>query len=532
MKLTKSIGLTLIILITLTACSPKKLPEENTNISVTEPVKVAPTIVSIEASADRSYQDFFSEDPSSQLTQYITDIYHPDKTLYNLLFEAVMNKEKSVDISSYDLTPKQIMNTVSSIYEQAGLQLFYLNRVNWSKDYKTISITYRPYSDAQIKKDQDTFYSKMNHLLYNVAPNHYDPYQKFFAVYDYVTKHSAYTDDINDETTTTPSSLLVNQKSICGGFSTIANYVLNFVGVPTDYISNEAHAWNLVNLLGNYYYTDFTWGSDYTINYSNLNTALMNYQARMEGLDHLGYGDQKIIVGYPGGLEETPKDSADNRYDFLRNIYNNYALDIDHDWIYYSDAQGIRRIHLDGTGEELVISEPGFQLKSFNGVLYFTDENHKLYQWEEGKDPVILDASAVNALELIDGKLLYKIEYDITDVHEIDLSKFVLEDFQANSSHHFESYQLPKQQTFQIVITFSDQMLSQPLEDHIGLFSSTGREIPISMVWQEDHKKLMIRLKAYINQEEEVSLKVLSGIEAVNGLSTLEQYDKMIQFID
>lgn len=532
MKLTKFIGLALIIIITLTACSPKKLPEENTTITATEPVKVAPKITAIEVLADLSYRDFFSENPYSQLTQYINDTYHPDQTLYNLLFEAVINMESSIDLTAYDFTPEQIMNTVSSIYEQAGLQLFYLNRANWSKDYKTINFTYRAYSKAQIKNYQDTFYSQMNHLLYNVAPSHYDPYQKFFAVYEYVTKHSAYTDDMNDETTTTPSSLLVNQKSICGGFSTIANYVLNFIGVPTDYISNEAHAWNLVNLLGNYYYTDFTWGSDYSINYSNLSTALMNYQARMEGLNNQGYGDQKIIVGYPGGLEETPKDSMDNRYDFLKDIYDNYALDIDHDWIYYSTAQGIHRIHLDGTGEELVTTEPGFQLKSFNGALYFTDENQKLYHWEEGNDPVILNASAVNALELIDSKLRYKIEYDITDVHEIDLSKFVLEDFKADSSLHYETYQLPKQQTFQIVITFSDQMLSQSLEDHIGLFSSTGKDIPISMVWQEDHKKLMIRSKAYINQEEEVSLKILSGIEAANGLSTLEQYDKTIQFID
>jgi len=547
MKLTKYIGLALILTMSLAACSPQALSVGNTSTipdismnttvtsaitTTTEPVKVAPNVMDMEVLADRSYQDFFVEDPYSQLTKYMIDVYHPDMKLYNLLFQAVVNKEKSVDISSYNLTPDQIMNTVSSIYEQAGLQLFYLNRAKWSKEYKTINITYREYSEEQIKNYQDTFYSQINHLLYNVAPSNYDPYQKFFAVYEYVTKYSGYSDDMNDETTTTPGSLLVNQKSICGGFSSIANYVLNFVGVPSDYISNEVHAWNIVNLMGNYYYTDFTWGASYSSNISFLNTALMDDQVRKIGLDDLGYGDSKIIVGYPGGSEKTPEECTDNRYKFLKDIYENYALDIDNKWIYYSNNQGIHRIRLDGTGEELVTPEPGFQIKVFDGVLYFTDENMILYQWEEGKTPVSLDSSAVTYLELKDNKLRYNVGSDTNDIREISLSKFMPENFQADSSQHFASYQLPKEQTFQIVITFSEQMSSQSLEDYIGLFSKTGKNIPISMVWSEDYKELTIRSKEFINQEEGVSLKVASGIEAVSGLRTVDHYDIAIQLID
>jgi hypothetical protein len=514
----------------MVACSTK-------NLSDTEQVKAAPKVMDMEVLADRSYQDFFSEDPYSQLTKYIIDTYHPDRELYNFLFKAIVNKEKSVDTSSYKLTPEQIMNTVSGIYEQAGLQLFYLNRAKWSKDYKTINITYREVSEEQIKNYQDTFYSQMNHLLYNVAPSDYDPYQKFFAVYEYVTKHAGYTDDMNDDTTTTPGSLLVNQKSICGGFSSIANYVLNFVGVPTDYISNDAHAWNIVNLMGNYYSTDFTWGAIYDSNISFLNTALMDSKVRKMGLDNLGYGDSKSIVGYPGGSEETPEDCTDNRYDFLKDIYENYALDIDNKWIYYStysNDQGIHRIRLDGTGEELVTPKPGFQIKAFDGVLYFADadENMMLYKWEEGKAPVSLDSSTVTYLELKDNKLRYNVAKDTNDIREISLSKFIPENFQADSSQHFASYQLPKNQTFQIVITFSEQMSSQSMEDYIGLISKTGKNIPIAMVWSEDYKKLTIRSKEFINQEEGVSLKVASGIEAVSGLRTVDHYDKAIQFID
>lgn len=387
-------------------------------------------------------------------------------------------------------------------------------------------------SEEQIKNYQDTFYSQMNHLLYNVAPSDYDPYQKFFAVYDYVTRHSAYTDDMNDETTMSPGSLLVNQKSICGGFSSIANYALNFVGVPTDYISNEVHAWNIVNLMGNYYYTDFTWGASYSSNISFLNTALMDYKVRKMGLDDLGYGDLKIIVGYPGGSEGTPEDCTDNRYDFLKDIYENYALDIDNKWIYYSNDQGIHRIRLDGTGEELLTPKPGFQIKAFGGVLYFTDENMMLYQWEEGKALVSLDSSAVTYLELKDNKLRYNVGNDTNEISEISLSKFMPENFQADSSQHFAPYQILKEQTFQIVITFSEQMSSQPLEDYIGLISKTGKNIPISMVWSEDYKKLTIRSKEFINQKEGVSLKVAAGIEAVSGLRTVDHYDRAIQFID
>lgn len=524
-----------IVVLIVQGCSKKDpIIKDNIHPIVTidptvEPIKPVElsSVTSIDVVTDMSYQEFFTQDPYSELSAYIRETYEEiDPELYNYLFQAVINQKTSVDISSFSLSKEQIMQTCSSLYEQAGFQLFYLSRVKWSNDYKTVNFIYKEYSNDDIAELLATFYSKINHLLYNVAPKDYNSYQRFYSVYDYITKHASYTDDMSDENTHSPYSILMNGKGICGGYSMLANYVLNFVDIPTEYISNEPHAWNMVTLDNKRYHTDMTWGAGYgDVNY--LNTILMDDEDRMAGLNNMGFGDYPIIVGYPRNNPITPNSAIDHDFKLYNDIFNNFSLDIDDEYVYFTDYIGINRVKLDGTEKELILEAAVNAFTTYNSVIFYVNENFQLYQYEIGKTPVLLDNSiSVNYLKVEDGILIYGDMYEEKE-KEIDLNEFSLLKI-AKNLNNMENILVMDQQTFEINITFSEEMDTSFLpKEQIGLVCE-DRMIPNHMVWNETGDGLIIRTKDLLESGMELKLYVLPGIIDNNGNGTEDGYDMAI----
>jgi hypothetical protein len=68
---------------------------------------------------------------------------------------------------------------------------------------------------------------------------------------------------ILDERQTLWSGIVTNDP-VCAGYAAAFQYFMNLIGVPAARMSSGSHAWNLVELDGDYYYMDVTWydGSD------------------------------------------------------------------------------------------------------------------------------------------------------------------------------------------------------------------------------------------------------------------------------
>lgn len=509
----------------LSACTAKEP-------SITEPTEIEleiPEITEIVLLEDPSYETRFTEDPYAQLSIHTIEAQQPDQTLYNYLFNAALNGENAVDISAFDLTPDLIMRTASSLYEQAGFQLYHMSFVNWSKDYKTITFVYND-QGAQVTENQYKFYSHMNHLLHNVAPTAYNEYQKFFSLYDYIGKNTRYTDDMDNVRTHTAFSLLTSGKGICGGFSQLADYVLNDVGIPSKYISNEPHAWNQVTLEGVKYHTDFTWGAGYT-NESYLSTALMSDQARLEGLDNSGYGGFQIIEGFPRFDPQVPQPSTDTRYDFLKQIGSGYALDIQNSWIYYSDYVSIQRVNFDGSGQTTVWDQSCFYLAAFDGILYFTGENSNgLYKMIPGEAPERIDELAdISEMSIKDGVLVYSSALS-GEQKTLNLAAYDLSAFDAENSKTVEIVTLAAHKTFAVQITFTQEMDTDKFpKEAIGLINADDEIVPLNMFWSEDGKTLTLRSQSYIHDVDALTLYVNEGIVASSGAKTTENYQLLIK---
>lgn len=508
------------------SCAPFQSPQEAPLFTISPALPTAtpivPEIEEISIQVDPSYQDFFASDPYSQLTENKKQVWDSaDRALYNALYSAVQAHADTFDVSEYDLTIEQIIASCESLYEPSGLQLYYLTRVKYDRKKKLVKFEYTEDTPEQIQATQEAFYKQMNHLLYNVVPEGYSPAQRFFSVYDYIAQYADYTDDITDLNTISVNSILVRRTGICGSFSMLLSYALNFLQVPTEYVSNLAHAWNIVTLDGVRYQTDLTWGAGWSSGPKcNIRYILMDDARRMETLDQNGYAQFEIISGYPRKDAVAPLPCTDTRYSPLATAYGPYALDVENGWLYYTDDAGIQRMTLDGTQIENVSPQRANSIVYHDGNLYFADEIWgKLYRMLPGQNPELLDDSIpVYQLYILDGILHYGDGMGIEKT--LDLNAFQSGSIPGDL-HQEPAAAVPNTHTYAIKVRFSQPMDTSSLpRAKIGLLTDSGRSLPLHLTWSDDGRTLTIRSRSNLVLEHDVTLYIAPGLRSSDGQPT------------
>lgn len=96
----------------------------------------------------------------------------------------------------------------------------------------------------------------------NGLPDGTDDYEKAKYIYDGLIQRTEYEQGCADSQNI--CSVLLNQRSVCQGYAKTFQYLCQLAGIPsmlvTGEVNGEGHAWNLVFLDGDWYYTDPTWG--------------------------------------------------------------------------------------------------------------------------------------------------------------------------------------------------------------------------------------------------------------------------------
>jgi hypothetical protein len=260
----------------------------------------------------------------------------------------------------------------------------------------------------------------------------------------------------------------------------------------------------------------------------------MDDTLRNEGLKNLGYGDYPYYVDYP--WKTTPCDPCtDKRYDALKYVYSEYALDIENEYRNYSAPERIHRMKLDGTGDEIIYPAYSYLLACYDGVLYFNGSNiNELYRYIPGKEPELIDDSTViYTLQIKDGILKYGEGEGSENNKEIDLNNFKIKEFDYDNSKHMKSENVKKTYTFRVEVNFNKNMETSLLpKSNIGLVNQSGQLLPIHMAWSEDGKTLTIRSQACLLGVTKLSLYLTPGIADTNGQLTTAYYDLPINIVN
>ncbi len=140
------------------------------------------------------------------------------------------------------------------------------------------------FSTSELAPARETFNNKAQEILNTLSPS-MSEYELEISIHNQLCDRIVYNEA---EHAHTAYGGIVTGIAVCEGYGKAFQYLLNQVGIestlatglgqPAGSSTPEDHAWNLVKINGNYYYTDVTWDdqeSETYYGYFNMTTAML-----------------------------------------------------------------------------------------------------------------------------------------------------------------------------------------------------------------------------------------------------------------
>lgn len=239
----------LCILPFLCACEELDIAQSIVSDTVESVVMDAPTEVESVSTAKYGY---------SQLSD-------DEKICYDQILDCIMKFEPTVSLSTMD--DSMIDRVFNVIFADYG-ELFWVDGYSYkayTRGDKVVGIAFSP-KYTMTKEERDSYQEKIDAAVLEwLGPlsADADDYTKAKFVFETLINRVDYD-------TTAPNnqniiSVFIEGATVCRGYASATSYMLEKLGIPSIIVSGtangEAHAWNVVQLDGEYYCIDTTWGN-------------------------------------------------------------------------------------------------------------------------------------------------------------------------------------------------------------------------------------------------------------------------------
>lgn len=187
------------------------------------------------------------------------------KKIYDQMLDAILEQKKEVTISATDGgSLEDIFNCIKADY--GGL--FWVESFRYTqyqKNGKTEMVSFSP-NYTMTKKErnitQRQIDKKVNAYLKGIKSTASD-YKKVRYIYKKLIQKVDY--NLQSKNNQNIISVFLGKQTVCQGYANAMQYLLEKLDVPCVVVTGRAkggpHAWNLVQLDGEWYYTDVTWGN-------------------------------------------------------------------------------------------------------------------------------------------------------------------------------------------------------------------------------------------------------------------------------
>ncbi len=226
------------------------------------------------------WQGFFggetvsSEKAESLLNQdedycyFYSQLSEDEQSLYQKVYYTLSEFQESIKLNTQDIDVLQKVFE-SVIYDHP--ELYYVNN-QFQYRLQNQSLIFIPtydYSESEVNQNLETIEENTVDII-NEALQLEESLDKVKLIYDYIIDHVEYQE--NEGTDQNILSSLIDGQSVCAGYARAYQYLLNRVGVEAVYIvgtvneslaqdtTDEGHAWVMIHLDDDYYYSDLTWG--------------------------------------------------------------------------------------------------------------------------------------------------------------------------------------------------------------------------------------------------------------------------------
>lgn len=207
------------------------------------------------------------------------------------------------DISELHLTESQLEDLFFQLYDSGKLPWYtdYTYTYYYDKDTNYM-LEFEPVYLDESTYDRALYEQKVAQFLQTYVHEGMDPAQMALSIHDGLVVSCIYDETLEKNT---GYDLLVNGSTVCAGYAQAYQDLLTRVGIESVVVTSEAmeHAWNLVQLDGQWYHVDVTWDDPTPDNYGFVNH------------DYFLLTDEEISAGdEPHHDWETDITCTDNRF--------------------------------------------------------------------------------------------------------------------------------------------------------------------------------------------------------------------------
>ena len=193
------------------------------------------------------------------------------QSLYLFYYEQLTPLQKTVyeDLYAFMKKPASIYELKKPVNLEDLSPALYAFMYDFPESYWMWNYRYRIGNNGKVTElefivpeDLDSKWAQVDAIANNVvaAVANESDYNKLKYFYDWIINWTEYQENECDQDYT---SVFLLKKSICAGYARAFQYLCKKAGLKCTTVrgqTNEPHAWNLVELNGQYYWIDVTWG--------------------------------------------------------------------------------------------------------------------------------------------------------------------------------------------------------------------------------------------------------------------------------
>lgn len=206
---------------------------------------------------ERNTEEAYLEDECYQYYYSLLDESQQDA--YKKIYYCIKTCMSSIMVEAKDLN--EVEKIYYSVIDDHPEFYYVLSSFKYLEGKEYTVFPEYTYSREEIKSISENIGNKTKNIIMNV--NKLDDITKIKTIYNYIIEMTEYKRNSDDQNM---KSVFLENESVCAGYARAYQYLLNEVGIDAVYMggkskeNNEGHAWVMISLDDNYYYSDPTWG--------------------------------------------------------------------------------------------------------------------------------------------------------------------------------------------------------------------------------------------------------------------------------
>lgn len=185
-----------------------------------------------------------------------------DKKLVEERIIEGLKTEETVDVSEFGLSQPELQQIYRDMFHRGLLPWYTDDYFDWTSapDGTVSRLTIRDLRNRGY--DEEKHERMMAEMIAETCLEGMEPWQKVLRVHDYIVSRAEYSHNL---VYNNGYHALVNEKTACYGYAQLFLRIMQRLDIPCQIVicndvgNGVGHAWNVVQLDGNWYHIDLTW---------------------------------------------------------------------------------------------------------------------------------------------------------------------------------------------------------------------------------------------------------------------------------